>query len=460
MPQRVASAGQGLVAGIAAASALILVAAAPTPTLKPQPSPTVNWNKFHLDLGNTAFNDQEKTLTKGTVKHLNLLWQFTTNGAIYESPSVSGSRVFVGDSSGTLWVLNNDTGAVLDQLALGNNAYGSGAYSTPTVEGDFIYYQDASGNLVKYDLVNRVPVWTALAPPQDAGFCSPVVYNGRVYAGLSNGTLDNPCTVGKMQAFDEMTGALLWNWDAVPPGYLGGGIWQTPAIDAVRNLVLFSTGNPPNGNPGCGDPIPPDTPGDHTDSIVALDATTGSEVWTYQAIPGDAADLDFGGSGPTLFTAGGRDLVATGSKDGRLYCLDRSNGQVVWIRDLIGVCNFGCGGIFSPPGNAHGRLFLNVGINPGSTSASIAVDGATGNTVWQHAGSDPQFGGPGIANGMVFIGTSHDLRVYDEATGAQLASWTTGGVISSSPAIANGRIYFGSTDHTFYVLKGGPPLAR
>ena len=102
MPQRVASAGQGLVAGIAAASALILVAAAPTPTLKPQPSPTVNWNKFHLDLGNTAFNDQEKTLTKGTVKHLNLLWQFTTNGPIYGSPSVSGSRVLIGDSSGNL----------------------------------------------------------------------------------------------------------------------------------------------------------------------------------------------------------------------------------------------------------------------------------------------------------------------------------------------------------------------
>jgi len=56
----------------------------------------------------------------------------------------------------------------------------------------------------------------------------------------------------------------------------------------------------------------------------------------------------------------------------------------------------------------------------------------------------------------VFIRTSHELRVYDEATGAQLASWTTGGVISSSPAIANGRIYFGSTDHTFYVLKAGP----
>ncbi len=405
MIQPVASAGQGLVAGIAAASALILVAAAPTPTLKPQPSPTVNWNKFHLDLGNTAFNDQEKTLTKGTVKHLNLLWQFTTNGAIYESPSVSGSRVFVGDSSGTLWVLNNDTGAVLDQLALGSNAYEAGAYSTPTVEGDFIYYQDASGNLVKYDLVNRVPVWTALAPPQDAGFCSPVVYNGRVYAGLSNGT---------------------------------------------------GAGNPPNGNPSCGDPIPPDTPGDHTDSIVALDATTGSEVWTYQAIPGDAADLDFGGSGPTLFTAGGRDLVATGSKDGRLYCLDRSNGQVVWIRDLSGECNSGCGGIFSPPGNAHGRLFLNVGIYASHPSASIAIDGATGNTVWKQAGSDYQLGGPGIANGMVFIGTSHDLRVYDEATGAQLASWTTGGVISSSPAIANGRIYFGSTDHTFYVLKAGP----
>ena len=57
---------------------------------------------------------------------------------------------------------------------------------------------------------------------------------------------------------------------------------------------------------------------------------------------------------------------------------------------------------------------------------------------------------------MVFIGTGNDLRVYEEVMGTQLASWTTSGPIFGSPAIANGRIYFGSTDHTFYVLKAGP----
>ena len=440
---RLAKTDVSLRGALVAIFALILVGAPPTRAVSPQRAPTV-WKRFHFDLGNTAFNDQETILTRGTIKRLHLFWQFTTNGPIYGSPSVSGSRVLIGDSSGTLWVLHTDTGADLDHLALGNNAYGSGAYATPAVEGDFMYYQDATGNLVKYDLVNRVPVWTAFASPQDAGFSSPAVYNGRVYAGLSNGTEDNPCTVGKMQAFDTVTGALLWNWDAVPPGYVGGGIWQAPAIDAARNLVLFSTGNPPNGNSACGEPIPPNTAGDHTDSIVALDATTGSEVWTYQAIPGDVADLDFGGSGPTLLTAGGRDLVATGSKNGKLYCLDRSTGQVVWIRDLGP-------GIFSPPGNAHGRLFLDL-----LNNLSVALDGATGSTVWQHAGSDFPAGGPGIANGMVFIGTSHDLRVYDEATGTQLASWTTGGPIFGSPAIVNGRVYFGSTDGIFYVLTAAP----
>jgi eukaryotic-like serine/threonine-protein kinase len=76
--------------------------------------------------------------------------------------------------------------------------------------------------------------------------------------------------------------------------------------------------------------------------------------------------------------------------------------------------------------------------------------------VWQHAGSDFPAGGPGIANGMVFIGTSRDLRVYDEATGTQLASWTTGGPIFGSPAIVNGRVYIGSTDGIFYVLTAAP----
>src|SRR5262249_3988296 len=309
---------------------------------------------------------------------------------IYGPPAVSGSRVIFGAANGTLWILNKDTGAVLKSLALGQNAYGSGAYMTPSVEGDFIYYQDAFGNLVKYNMAADAEVWRVNAPPNDGGFSSPAVYNGKVFAGLSNGSGANPCTVGKMQAFDKTTGALLWSWDATPAPYVGGGVWNSPAIDTTRNLVIFATGNPPNGSAACGAPIPPNTPGDYTDSIVALDADTGALVWFYQAIQGDNQDLDFGGSGAVLFNDGTPDLLGAGSKNGKYYAVNRATGALAWVTDLNGLCNLGCGEIFSAAGAAYGKVFLNVGAV--RASGAVALDMKTGAVSWNVSGFQAQYG--------------------------------------------------------------------
>ena len=418
---------------------------------KPGPGPTpVDWNRFHFSLDNAALNGQETTITTKNAGRLKTLWTFNAGAVIYGSPAVSGSRVIFGTANGTLWILNKDTGTVLKSLALGQNAYGSGAYMTPSVEGDFIYYQDAFGNLVKYNMSTDAEAWRVTAPANDAGFSSPAVYNGKVFAGLSNGTGDAPCTVGKMQAFDKNTGALLWSWDAAPAPYVGGGIWNSPAIDTARNLVIFATGNPPNGSAACGDPIPPNTPGDYTDSIVALNADTGALVWYYQAIQSDSQDLDFGGSGAVLFNDGTRDLVGAGSKNGKFYTLDRATGGVAWIDDLTGQCVLGCGGMVGSAGAAYGKVFLNIGTN--RNSANIALDMKTGAVSWKNGGSSAQYGGPAEANGMVFSGNSNSLLIMNATTGAVLGSYATGGQIDCSPAVSTGRVYFGSSDGRLYVL--------
>ena len=49
------------------------------------------------------------------------------------------------------------------------------------------------------------------------------------------------------------------------------------------------------------------------------------------------------------------------------------------------------------------------------------------------------FSSPAVANGMVYVG-SEDNNVYalNATTGAKLWSYTTGGEVLSSPAVANG----------------------
>jgi outer membrane protein assembly factor BamB len=61
---------------------------------------------------------------------------------------------------------------------------------------------------------------------------------------------------------------------------------------------------------------------------------------------------------------------------------------------------------------------------------------------------------PTVANGVVYVGSS-DYNVYalSEETGAKLWSYTTGGDTSySSPAVANGIVYVGSDDGHLYAL--------
>ena len=141
------------------------------------------------------------------------------------------------------------------------------------------------------------------ALPQPAYFYSftmaPIAYNGLILVG--NAGAEWP-TRGFMEALDANTGKLVWrfNTTAAPdqPGgkswsgdswkYGGGSVWNTPAIDVKNNLILFATGNPNpdlDGSSRKGDNA-------YTDSIVAIDATTGKLKWWYQEVAHDVWDYD------------------------------------------------------------------------------------------------------------------------------------------------------------------------
>ena len=61
---------------------------------------------------------------------------------------------------------------------------------------------------------------------------------------------------------------------------------------------------------------------------------------------------------------------------------------------------------------------------------------------------------PAVANGVVYVG-SFDGNVYalNASTGALLWSYATGNAVDSSPAVANGVVYIGSSDNNVYALN-------
>ena len=174
----------------------------------------------------------------------------------------------------------------------------------------------------------------------------PIVVGDTVIVGssIADNTLPNPAS-GEVRAYDARRGRLLWSWDAIPqdasdPAYgewrgdaahEGGGAnaWSGLAADAERDLVFVPTGS-----------AAPDYYGGlrlgdnrYANSLVALRASTGKLVWSFQTVHHDIWDYD-NASPPALVTVrrDGRsvDAVVLATKTGMLFVLNRETGEPVF----------------------------------------------------------------------------------------------------------------------------------
>jgi quinoprotein glucose dehydrogenase len=174
----------------------------------------------------------------------------------------------------------------------------------------------------------------------------PAVVNGVIVAG--SGVADNNrinAASGEVRAFDARTGALRWTWDPIPrdstdPAWKtwrgpmahatgAANAWSVIAADSARNLVFVPTTSPsPDyyGGERTGD-------NRYANSIVALRASTGAVVWSFQTVHHDLWDYD-NASPPALVTIthnGARvDVVLQATKTGQLFVLDRDTGVPVF----------------------------------------------------------------------------------------------------------------------------------
>jgi quinoprotein glucose dehydrogenase len=153
---------------------------------------------------------------------------------------------------------------------------------------------------------------------------------------------------GEVRAYDARTGALRWSWDPIPrdstdPAWStwrgpmahstgAANAWSVIAADSARGLVFVPTGSASPDYYG-GERI-----GDnrYANSIVALRASTGKVVWSFQAVHHDLWDYDVA-SPPALVTIthdGKRvDVVLQATKTGQLFVLDRDTGTPVFPID-------------------------------------------------------------------------------------------------------------------------------
>ena len=77
------------------------------------------------------------------------------------------------------------------------------------------------------------------------------------------------------------------------------------------------------------------------------------------------------------------------------------------------------------------------------------MDAQTGQQKWIFKTGGQVASSPAVAAGVVYVGstsTDHNLYAVDAQTGQQKWSFKTGGIVCSSQAVAAGVVYVGSSD--------------
>jgi outer membrane protein assembly factor BamB len=183
---------------------------------------------------------------------------------------------------------------------------------------------------------------------------------------------------------------------------------------------------------------------DGKDLVRALDFATGADIWSCAYVDSDHNQYGFTVSTPLV--AGGRVYVT--SRLCKVVCLDEASGALIWSRDVRKdfACRNNEWGWTSSPLLVDGKVIVVAG---GQNAALVALDAATGQTVWQGAGdSIPGYATPRLVtlNGqqqiLAFLG--QELIGVEPATGKRLWNlpWTLPHNQNSAMPIVRGNTIF------------------
>ncbi len=167
----------------------------------------------------------------------------------------------------------------------------------------------------------------------------PAIIGDRVIVGSSMGDnqrFNQP--PGVVRAYNVHTGALVWTWnpitnDPTDNGYAtwngpkahetgAANAWSILSVDTARDLVFIPSTSPSPDYYG-GERLGSNL---YANSLVAVRASSGRRVWSFQVVHHDLWDFDIAAQ-PVLVDFKGRPAVIVGTKMGFIYVLDRVTGK-------------------------------------------------------------------------------------------------------------------------------------
>lgn len=359
--------------------------------------PPENW----LTYGG-AYDSQRHTkldeITPENVKSLQAAWIFpiTSTNRLQTVPLVVDGVMYV-SAPNEVYALDARSGREIWRYRRANGI-NRGPNRGVAVFGNLVYVGTPDAYLVALDARTGTVAWeTQIAKAGDGYFSpgAPFVADGKVIAGVGGG--DNGLN-GWLDAYDAETGKLIWRWHTIPrPGEPGnetwagdswktggGGTWLSGSYDPELGLIYWGIGNPApdfDGDVRLGDNL-------YTESVVALELSTGNLKWHFQFTPHDVHDWD-SVEIPILVDApfGGRlrKLMAHADRNGFYYVLDRETGEFLHGSPFIDQLNWATG--LTP----EGRPIRVPGVEP-TLTGNFVCPSTSGATNWMSPAYNPATG--------------------------------------------------------------------
>ena len=325
-----------------------------------------------------------------------------------------------------------------------------GGRSAPIVMGDRVFIQNSvgKGEMLQERVValdaetgkllweHRFNVYLSDVPPHRIGWASPVgdPATGNVYVFGVGGNLIGLTGEGKViweRSLGEDFGLLTTH----------GGRTVSPIIDG--DLLIISGVTFQWGQHGRG-----------AHRFMAFDKKTGAPV--YISAPG-ARPYDTTYAAPIIVTINGTRLLIQGASDGVTHAIKPQTGEPVWKYEIskrglnTGVVVHGTTAILT---HSEENLDSNV------MGMMVAVDAGSKGELkkeqvkWTNYGWQGGFSSPVIDGGRLYqVDNGANLGAFDVNTGKQLWLQNLGTIQKASPVLADGKLYVGTENGKFFILK-------
>jgi outer membrane protein assembly factor BamB len=405
-----------------------------------------DWPMIGYNAAHTSYNNTETTIGLGNVGGLHEVWTAATPDEIVAAPSIAGGVAFVGSRDNKLYAFsaNGTTGCSGTPKKCAplwsTSRLGGDVVSTPAVANGIVYVGSVGEKMLAFDAAGvrncsgapKVcrPLWSRTMSGDVTA--SPTVDRGVVYVIAADAISD------KLDALDGTTGAL--KWDAIVDTDLSSTNHSASAV-TVSNGVAYA--------------------GFHA---------SGADLAMVAAF--DANGIKGCSGAPStcepLWTAPRTDPLQQSTPVFAYASLFAGNDFGLDVYDAAG--KKGCAG--SPKTCSP----LWSGVAPVATPAvanGIVFDGNVAFDALGHTGCSgvPKICKPlwtnatgavgAVANGVAYASSTAAVTAYDAAgkkrcsgspKGCQ-ALWSTSVKNPTSPVIANGTLWIGSTDHSLHAYR-------